>query len=122
MSDKVFIRELTAFASIGAYEWEHTIKQRLVFNIEMEWDFRKAVENDNVEYCLNYAEVSQKILDFVESTPFKLVETVAYKVADLLQTEYGIEKLKIELHKPKAVAQASSVGVIVKRSKIKKMA
>lgn len=115
MTDKVFIHELTAFASIGAYDWEHTIKQRLVFNIEMAWDFRRAVTDDNVEFCLNYAEVSQKILDFVEKTPFKLVETVAYKVADLLQAEYGIKTLRIELHKPKAVAQASSVGVIVER-------
>lgn len=115
MTDKVFIHELTAFASIGAYDWEHTIKQRLVFNIEMEWDFSQAVADDNVEFCLNYAEVSQKILDFVEKTPFKLVETVAYRVADLLQNEFSVKKLRIELHKPKAVAQASSVGVIVER-------
>lgn len=115
MRDKVFIHELTAFASIGAYEWEHTIKQRLVFNIEMAWDFTQAVESDDVSFCLNYAEVSQKILDFVENTPFKLVETVAYKVADLLQNTYKIQWIRIELHKPKAVAQASSVGVIVER-------
>ncbi len=117
MTDKVFIHELTTFASIGAYDWEHTIKQRLVFNIEMAWDFSRAVADDDVQYCLNYAEVSQKIIDFVESTPFKLVETVAYRVADLLQKEYEIQWLRIELHKPKAVAQSSSVGVIVERGK-----
>lgn len=44
MSDKVFIRELIAFASIGAYDWEHTIKQRLVFNIDMAWDFLKQLQ------------------------------------------------------------------------------
>ncbi|MDO9973052.1 dihydroneopterin aldolase [Glaesserella parasuis] len=115
MTDKVFIHELIVFASIGAYEWEHTIKQRLVFNIEMAWDFSRAVADDDVQYCLSYAEVSQKILDFVENTPFKLVETVAYRVAELLQHEFGVKSLRIELHKPKAVAQASSVGVIVER-------
>lgn len=115
MVDKVFIHELTTFASIGAYEWEHTIKQRLVFDIEMQWDFSKAIKTDDVQYCLNYAEISQKILDFVENTPFKLVETVAYQVADLLQKEYGVQTLRIQLHKPRAVAQASSVGVIVER-------
>ncbi|WP_373819226.1 dihydroneopterin aldolase [Glaesserella sp.] len=115
MTDKVFIRELTVFASIGAYDWEHTIKQRLLFNIEMAWDFSRAAEAEDVQYCLNYADVSQRILTFVESTPFKLVETVAYRVADLLQREYKVQWLRIELHKPKAVAQASSVGVIVER-------
>ncbi len=116
MSDKVFIHELTAFASIGAYDWEHTIKQRLVFDIEMMWDFSQAVMTDDVQYCLNYAEVSEKILAFVESKPFKLVETVAHQVADLLQQSYNIQALRIKLHKPKAVAQASSVGVIVERN------
>lgn len=115
MTDKVFIHELTTFASIGAYEWEHTIKQRLIFNIEMAWDFSQAVASDDVAYCLNYAEVSQTVIDFVESRPFKLVETVAHQVADLLQQKYQIRALRIELHKPKAVAQASSVGVIVER-------
>lgn len=115
MSDKVFIHELTAFASIGAYEWEHTIKQRLVFNIEMAWDFSQAVATDDVQYCLNYAEISEKVLKFVESQPFKLVETVAHQVAEKLQQEYQLQWLRIELHKPKAVAQATSVGVIVER-------
>ncbi|MFA9488417.1 MULTISPECIES: dihydroneopterin aldolase [unclassified Mannheimia] len=115
MSDKVFIRELTTFASIGAYDWEHTIKQRLVFNIDMEWDFAKAAETDDVQYCLNYAEVSEKVIHFVESQPFKLVETVAHQLAELLQKEYQLTWIRIELHKPKAVAQASSVGVIVER-------
>ncbi|WP_439257181.1 dihydroneopterin aldolase [Lonepinella sp. BR2271] len=115
MTDKVFIHELTAFARIGAYDWEQTIKQKLIFNIEMAWDFRQAVETEDLQYCLDYAEISQKIIDFVESQPFKLVETVAHKVADLLQQQYGIQSLRIELHKPKAVAQARSVGVIVER-------
>lgn len=118
MTDKVFIHELTAFASIGAYDWEHSIKQCLVFNIEMIWDFKQAAQTDDIQHCLNYAEVSQAILDFVEKRPFKLVETVAYQVADLLQQKFGIPALRIELHKPKAVAQASSVGVIIERGSL----
>ena len=51
----------------------------------------------------------------MEKTPFKLVETVAYRVADLLQHEFKVNTLRIELHKPKAVAEASSVGVIIER-------
>ena len=51
----------------------------------------------------------------MEGKPFKLVETVAHQVANLLQETYSIQKLRIKLHKPKAVAQASSVGVIVER-------
>ena len=45
MLDKVFIHELTAFASIGAYDWEHAIKQRLVFDIDLYWDFQQSGGN-----------------------------------------------------------------------------
>lgn len=115
MTDIVFIKELTAFASIGAYEWEHSIKQKLIFNLEMAWDFSKAAKTDDVQYCLNYAEISEKILTFVENSRFHLVETLAYRLADMLQQEYPITWFKLELHKPRAVAQAQSVGVIVER-------
>lgn len=47
--------------------------------------FSKAAAADDVQYCLNYAEVSEKVLHFVESQSFKLVETVAHQVAALLQ-------------------------------------
>ncbi|MDP8161722.1 dihydroneopterin aldolase [Pasteurella skyensis] len=113
--DIVFIKELTVFASVGVYEWEKSIKQRLVFNLEMAWDFQQAVQTDNVADCLNYAEVSQTVIEFVESQHFDLVETIAHRLAELLQVKFNIPWIKVELHKPQAVAQATSVGVIVER-------
>ena len=69
MSDIIFIEKLTVFATIGVYDWEQQIKQKLVFDLEMAWDSRRAAAEDNVEYCLNYAEVSQFILDYVTNKP-----------------------------------------------------
>ncbi|OOF48324.1 dihydroneopterin aldolase [Rodentibacter trehalosifermentans] len=116
--DKIFIEELTVFAQIGVYDWEQQIKQKLIFDLEMEWDCRKAAETDDVQYCLNYAEVSQLILDYVQSKPFLLVERVAYEVADLLQKRFSISGLRLKLSKPQAVSQARSVGIIVERGSL----
>lgn len=113
--DRIFIEELTVFAQIGVYEWEQQIKQKLIFDVEMLWDCQKAAETDDVRYCLNYAEVSQFILDYVQSKPFLLVERVAYEVADQLQQRFGIQGLRLKLSKPKAVAQAQCVGVMIER-------
>ena len=117
--DRVFIEELTVFAQIGVYDWEQQIKQKLVFDLEMALDCKQAAETDNVAYCLNYAEVSQVIIDYVESKPFLLIERVAYEVADLLESRYQLQGLKIKLSKPKAVAQARNVGVLVVRGCLK---
>lgn len=119
--DIVFIKELTVFASVGVYDWEKNIKQRLVFNIEMAWDFERVAQSDNVIDCLNYASVSQSVIRFVESQHFDLVETIAHRLAKLLMVRFNIPWLKIELQKPQAIAQATSVGVIVERgSKLRK--
>lgn len=117
--DRIFIEELTVFAQIGVYDWEQKIKQKLVFDIEMMWDCRKAAETDDVQYCLNYAEVSQFILDYVQGKSFLLIERVAYEVADRLQQHFGILWLRLKLSKPKAVAQANSVGIIIERGSYK---
>ena len=105
--DRVFIEELTVFAQIGVYDWE------------LAWDCKQAAETDDVAYCLNYAEVSQVIIDYVESKPFLLIERVAYEVADLLESRYQLQGLKIKLSKPKAVAQARNVGVLIVRGCLK---
>lgn len=117
--DRIFIEELTVFAQIGVYDWEQQIKQKLVFDLEMAWDCNQAAETDDVVYCLNYAEVSQAIIDYVESKPFLLIERVAYEVADLLESRYELQGLKIKLSKPKAVAQARNVGVLIVRGCLK---
>ena len=117
--DRIFIEELVVFAQIGVYDWEQQIKQKLIFDLEMAWDCQKAAETDDVQYCLNYAEVSQVIIDYVESKPFLLIERVAYEVADLLESRYQLQGLKIKLSKPKAVAQARNVGVLIVRGCLK---
>ena len=117
--DRIFIEELTVFSQIGVYDWEQQIKQKLVFDLEMAWDCKQAAETDDVAYCLNYAEVSQVIIDYVESKPFSLIERVAYEVADLLESRYQLQGLKIKLSKPKAVAQARNVGVLIIRGCLK---
>lgn len=117
--DRIFIEELTVFAQIGVYDWEQQIKQKLVFDLEIAWDCKQAADTDDVACCLNYAEVSQVIIDYVESKPFLLIERVAYEVADLLESRYQLQGLKIKLSKPKAVAQARNVGVLIVRGCLK---
>lgn len=118
MQDRIFIESLTVYAQIGVYDWEQQIKQKLVFDLEMAWDSRKAAETDDVVYCLNYAEVSEFIINYVQSKPFLLIERVANEVAEQLQSHFSISWLRLKLSKPKAVAQAKNVGIIIERGKL----
>ncbi|MGL9734078.1 MAG: bifunctional dihydroneopterin aldolase/7,8-dihydroneopterin epimerase [Symbiopectobacterium sp.] len=113
--DIVFIEELTVIATIGVYDWEQTISQKLVLDIEIGWDNCKAAASDDVNDCLSYADVSKAVIAYVSSQPFALVERVAEEVAQLLMQRFIITWLRIKVSKPGAVAQASQVGVVIER-------
>ena len=115
MQDLIFIEGLTVFAQIGVYDWEQQIKQKLIFDVEMAWDTRQAAAADDVQSTLNYAQISEFIIDYVASKPFLLIERVANEVAEQLQQRFRITWLRLKLSKPKAVAQANNVGVIIER-------
>ncbi|CCW30698.1 Dihydroneopterin aldolase [Xenorhabdus nematophila F1] len=115
MMDIVFIEELTVVTTIGVYDWEQTIKQKLVFDIEMGWDNKCASASDNVEHCLDYARVSEAVIERVENQRFALVERVAEEVANILLNQFHSPWVKIKVSKPGAVAQAKSVGVVIER-------
>ncbi|HHG8772124.1 dihydroneopterin aldolase [Raoultella sp. BIGb0138] len=113
--DIVFIEQLSVITTIGVYDWEQTIEQKLVFDIEMAWDNRKAAGSDDVRDCLSYADISELVINHVEGGRFALVERVAEEIADLLLEKFQSPWVRIKVSKPGAVARAANVGVIIER-------
>lgn len=114
--DIVFIEQLSVITTIGVYDWEQTIEQKLVFDIEMGWDNLAAAKSDDVNDCLSYADVSETVISHVEGQRFALVERVAEEVAELLLSRFNSPWVRIKVSKPGAVARAANVGVIIERS------
>ncbi|HII3192594.1 TPA: bifunctional dihydroneopterin aldolase/7,8-dihydroneopterin epimerase [Enterobacter asburiae] len=113
--DIVFIEQLSVITTIGVYDWEQTIEQKLVFDIEMGWDNRESAKSDDVNDCLSYADISEAVIAHVEGQRFALVERVAEEVAELLLKKFNSPWVRIKLSKPGAVARAANVGVIIER-------
>jgi len=118
--DIVFIEQLTVFTTIGVYDWEQGIQQKLVIDVEMAWDNRQAASSDDVKDCLSYADVSEAILSHLTGQRFALVERVAEEIADLLMNRFNSPGVRIRVAKPGAVAQAAQVGVRIERGTIPK--
>ena len=113
--DIVFIEQLSVITTIGVYDWEQTIEQKLVFDIELGWDNRQAAASDNVNDCLSYADISEAVVKHVEGSRFALVERVADEVAEILMSRFKSPWVRIKVSKPGAVARAANVGVIIER-------
>jgi dihydroneopterin aldolase len=113
--DSVFIQQLEVITTIGVYDWEQTIKQKLVLDIEMAHNNAPAGKSDDVNDALDYFSVSQAVIQHIESGRFLLVERVAEEVAELIRTQFSVPWVSIKLTKPGAVPHAAGVGVCITR-------
>ncbi|MGL4757357.1 MAG: dihydroneopterin aldolase [Aeromonadaceae bacterium] len=114
--DKVFVSGLEVMCTIGAYDWEKGIQQKLIFDLEMAFDNRPAAACDDLALALDYARVSQSVITLVQSAPHELVETVAERVAALILRDFAVPRVKVRVTKPHAVLAArGGVGVEIIR-------
>ena len=76
---------------------------------------RAAAATDNVEDALNYKVVAKRLIQFVEESSFRLVETLAERIAAIVLDEFQVPWLRLTLSKPGAVRGSREVGVIIER-------
>ena len=115
--DKVFIEALQIECVIGIYDWERTIKQPVVLDIEMAFDNRIPAASDDIALTLNYKDVSKRLIEYVGQSGFGLVETLAERCAGIILDEFSVSHVRLKLSKPGAVRGARAVGVIIERSR-----
>ena len=115
--DIVFIEGLKVDAKIGVYDWERNLRQPLVFDLQMSFDNKPAGQSDDVRHALDYASVSELIVDLVEASEFKLIEAVAEAVLERLFREFSMTAIELTLRKPTAVRKAQAVGIRLQRTK-----
>jgi dihydroneopterin aldolase len=116
-SDRIFLRGLEIDCIIGFIEWERRIKQTVVIDLEMPVDCRRAALTDEVADTVDYKKVSKRIIAFVEASEFKLVETLAHRVAMLIIEEFGVEWIRLSVNKPGAIRGSRDVGITLERTR-----
>ncbi len=115
--DRIFLHGLTAACIIGFIDWERRVKQTVVLDIELPVDCRHASLTDEVADTLDYKKVAKCVLAFVAASEFKLVETLAHRVALLILEEFGVEWVRVALNKPGAIRDSRDVGVVIERTR-----
>ena len=115
--DRIFLRGLTAECIIGFIDWERRVKQTVVVDLELPVDCRQASSSDEVADTVDYKKVAKRVLAFIEASEFKLVETLAQRLALLLLEEFGLEWLRLSINKPGAIRNSRDVGVFIERSR-----
>jgi len=115
--DRVFLHGLTAECIIGFVDWERRVRQTVVLDIELPVDCRRAALTDEVADTLDYKALAKRVLAFVAASEFRLVETLAHRVALLILEEFAVEWVRVALNKPGAIRNSRDVGVLIERTR-----
>lgn len=113
--DKIHIRDLLVRCIIGVYDSERENKQDVLINITLYADLRRACQTDNIEDTIDYKVIKKKIVSFVESSAFNLVERLAEKVAEICLENHNVRKVKVMIDKIGALRFARSVAIEIER-------
>jgi 7,8-dihydroneopterin aldolase/epimerase/oxygenase len=114
-ADRIFVHGLTAECVIGFIDWERRVRQKVVIDLELAADARRAALTDEVHDTLDYRKVVKRVLAFVEASECHLIETLAERVARTLLEEFAIEWVRISLSKPGAFSHSRDVGIALER-------
>lgn len=113
--DIIFLTGLTTDCIIGIWDWERRVKQKVVVDLEMSADIRRAAASDAIEDTLDYKKVAKRLLAFVGDSQFQLVETLAERIAQMVVTEFDVAWVRVRLNKQGAIRGSRDVGILIER-------
>jgi dihydroneopterin aldolase len=113
--DTIFLSGLTTECIIGIWDWERRVRQKVVVDVEMGADIRRAARSDRIEDTLDYKRVAKRLLQFIGDSEFQLVETLAERIAELVITEFAVPWVRVRLNKQGAIRGSRDVGILIER-------
>ncbi len=115
--DKLRITGLEVTARIGIRAWERQVLQRLAIDLEFATDAARGAANDDIADALDYGTIARDVVDFVHRSEYRLIETLAERIAQHLFDAFPIDRLKITVHKPGAVPGARDTSIEIERAR-----
>lgn len=106
----LFIRSLPVECIIGVHPFERASRQRLLISLTLTTDFSAAADSDDIGHAIDYTALAARIEQIAQQGRFRLIETLAERLADEL-FEPPISSLEIEVLKPAALEKTREVGV-----------
>lgn len=100
--DYIHIRDMQFYGYHGVLQEESVLGQRFRATVSIAVNTERAGETDNVEDTVSYVDIYNICKDVIEGQRFKLIETVADRIASkiLLDFEDMVFGCRVEIMKP----------------------
>ena len=114
---KILIKELTLDLKLGYYDFEKEKKQKVKFNLEIDYEDKKPTNDEDIKSIVNYDKIVKLISKLVKSKHYNFLETLAEDVFDELFKDKRIGKIMLQIEKLEILKHCSSVGIQISKKR-----
>ena len=114
---KILIKELTLDLKLGYYNFEKEKKQKVKFNLEIDYEDKKPTNDEDIKSIVNYDKIVKLISKLVKSKHYNFLETLAEDVFDELFKDKRIGKIMLQIEKLEILKHCSSVGIQISKKR-----
>ncbi len=114
---RVLVRDLEVMASIGVFEVEHRYEQRIVVNLDVRVRDDYDGVSERIGDVVDYAGLVDAVERVVASRHFKLVETLAERIAEDALADARVLSITVRIEKPDILPSCKAVGIEIERSR-----
>ena len=114
---KILIKELTLDLKLGYYNFEKEKKQKVKFNLEIDYEDKKPTNDKDIKSIVNYDKIVKLISKLVKSKHYNFLETLAEDVFDELFKDRRIDKIMLQIEKLEILKHCSSVGIQISKKR-----
>ncbi|MEJ2054631.1 MAG: dihydroneopterin aldolase [Calditrichaceae bacterium] len=100
ITDRILLKNMIFYAHHGFYEAERELGQKFEVDIQLECDLSVAARTDDLKQTIDYQAIYSIAKEIFENYKFKLIETVAEKIASKILDISGISNVLIKVRKP----------------------
>jgi dihydroneopterin aldolase len=113
--DSILVRDLRVEVLIGIHRRERHVLQTVSIDLDIGLPGEAVFASDRVADTIDYEQVALRIKALAASGHFRLVETLADRIARLLTDEFKAPWVKVSAAKIGILPNAKFVGVSIER-------
>ncbi|HJS37237.1 MAG TPA: dihydroneopterin aldolase [Burkholderiales bacterium] len=115
--DAILLRDLRVETLIGIHKRERHVAQTVSIDLDIGLPGTAVFASDKVADTIDYEQVALGIRALAGEGHYRLVETLAERIARLLLDEFGAPWVKVSVAKIGILANAKFVGVTIERKR-----
>jgi len=119
VADRITLTGLRVFGRHGVFEHETRDGQEFLVDVTVWLELAEAAASDDLSKTLHYGELAELAAGIVGGEPYRLIESVAGRIADEVMADQRLHAVEVTIHKPSAPIPLTfdDVAVTIRRSR-----